>query len=219
MAPEEAGLAVAFGLRFVVRPAPRLQVGELGGSVVGNRIDVVVLQTPAPAAVGTAPPVEQRGRAEIECGPKGGRDVAAEMLDGEDVDTGVKDRLEEGVLAQLTGHLNRNRAPIDDVADLAGMGVAATPRVEVAYDHQLCMHRWLRLPTRYQIGQCISRMGFERLDRLAAGSRVPSAPPGRQLDPPYQRQSGLRWEGTAEAHHPIAVPPVSEAPGREMLPS
>ena len=82
MGSEEAGLAVWFGFGLVAGPAAGLEVGVLGGAVVGYGVDVVVLESPAAAAIDAGPAGEGRYRSEVECGAQGGGQVAAEVLDG-----------------------------------------------------------------------------------------------------------------------------------------
>jgi hypothetical protein len=65
-------LAVAFGFGLVVVPAAGLDVVVLGGAVVGDRVDVVVLEAPLGAAVGAGPAGELWGGSEVEGGAQGG---------------------------------------------------------------------------------------------------------------------------------------------------
>jgi hypothetical protein len=70
----------------MILPAAGFEVGVLGGTLVGDRVDMVVLQSPSAAAVHTGPPGELRHRTQIQGGAQGGVEVPAEMLDGVDVD-------------------------------------------------------------------------------------------------------------------------------------
>ncbi len=79
MGSEEAGLAVSFGFGLVVGPASGLEVGVLGGAVVGYGVDVVVLESPAATAIDAGPAGERRYRSEVEGGAQGGGQVAAEV--------------------------------------------------------------------------------------------------------------------------------------------
>jgi hypothetical protein len=121
----------------VVLVTTRSQVAELGRTVVGHRVDVVVFEAPPAAAVQTFPPREGRDRTEVECGLEGSGNVPAEVFHRVDVDPIVENDFQEGILGQLFGDLDGDGTAIDDVAGLAGVGVAATPGVDVADDNQI----------------------------------------------------------------------------------
>ena len=60
---EEAGLAVLFGLGFVVLPAAGREVVVRGFALVGHRVDVIVLKAETATAVSTLGPCEGGYRA------------------------------------------------------------------------------------------------------------------------------------------------------------
>src|SRR5689334_7820479 len=80
-AAEKAGFAVAFGLVPVVGFAFGFDVGERGGSAVGNWVDVVPVQPVSPVAAlfGTGHAFEAGWCAEHERGLEGGGPVPAEV--------------------------------------------------------------------------------------------------------------------------------------------
>jgi hypothetical protein len=49
----------------------------------------------------------------------------------------VQDSFQKGVFAQFVGELDRYRPAADDLAHLAGVGMAAPPGEEVTDDHQV----------------------------------------------------------------------------------
>ena len=79
-------MAVLLGLGLVAGPAAGLDVGVGGGPAVGYRVDVVVLEAPALAAVVAFSSGELRYGAEVEGGAQLVGQVAAEAFDGVDVD-------------------------------------------------------------------------------------------------------------------------------------
>jgi hypothetical protein len=136
MGTEQSSPAISFGLVLVARVTPGLDVGVTGRSLVSYGVDVVVLQSPAAAAVGALPAGEFGNGPEVEGGPKFGRLGAAVTFDGVDVDPVMQHGTEEGVLGQVFSQMDRDRTTVDEVTCLARMGVAASPGEEIAHNHQ-----------------------------------------------------------------------------------
>ena len=223
---EEAGLAVLFGFDLVVGPASGLEVGVLGGAVVGDGVDVVVLEAPAVAAV-DAPPGERRYRSEVQGGAQGGGQVAAEVFDGVNVGPVVQDGFDEGVVGELSGYLDGDGAAADDVAGLAGVGVPAPPGEQVAHHHQVAAAggpgiagagrfapptSWARVSAAW----ASKRSG--RAPATPAAPAAPAAPPARAA--PAAR-AARRARSAATSTRRTRGRPVSggRAPAKRTMPS
>lgn len=179
---------------------------------------MVVLERPSLAAVDALSPGEPRNGTQVQRGLEGSGIVTAEMLDGVDAGAIVEDRFQEGVLRQLPGQLDRNRATVDDVAHLARVGVSPAPGVNIADDHQLRGGRSPGPTGSDQLDQGISGVSLETLPRSSARSHLLPQAQGGGFDAADQAQAGLGWQSPGEANHAFAVSPVPEFPGLELPP-
>ena len=218
VAAEQSGLAVSFGFVVVARPAASLDVGVAGRTVVGDWIDVVVLQPPAAVAVDALATGEPWYRTKVEGGAQLCRLIAPKAFDGVNVDPVVQDCVEESVFAKLPGQLDRDGATIYDVANLAMVGMAPPPGEQVTHDHQLGTVRSFRCAVaggqgRHGISGMVIPPSWGDIGRLAGLAILPvlpAAPEGGQLDAPEKRKSRLWRQRPGEADHAQTVAPVPE---------
>jgi hypothetical protein len=167
---EKSRLSVAFGFVLVTWPATGLDVGVAGRPIVGDRINVVVLQAPASSTVGALAARELRYGTQIEGGPQFDGLVAAKTFDGLYVDPIVQHRLEKGVPGEFFGQADREGATIDQVAHLASMRMAAPPCEEIAHDHQLGSVRPFLFVCFVASGEGCQGIGATPLPRFGGGA-------------------------------------------------
>ncbi len=215
--PEETGLAVPFGLGFMVLPAERPDIGKRRLALVSHRVYMVVLEPEAPPAVRALRSCKGRHRAKVQSAAQLCAQVTPEVLDAVDRNTVVQDSLQEGVPAEFSGELYWYRAASYDLAHLAGVGMAPAPGEQVTDDDEVSSLRTRRaLPDGHR-RQGICRVGLEAFQRptgLLHGA--PRALCGK-LEAVDKRHSGLWGKSTCKADHAELVAPVAPLP-RAQLP-
>jgi hypothetical protein len=139
------------------------------------------------------------------------------MLDGVYCDPIVQDSFQESVFAEFTGQLYRYRPAADDLAYLAGVGMAAPPGEKVTDDDQVRRRGTRRAFACRHRRQHIGGVGLEAFALPAVLVDGSPGALGGQLEAVDERHTGLGWESTCKADHPEAVAPMAEVPCLQLL--
>ena len=118
---------------------------------------------------------ESRHRAQVQGSSQLCREVTSEVLDGVDRNPVVQDSLQEGVFAQFVGELYRYRPSADDLAYLAGVGMATPPGEQVTDDDQVRPRRTSRAFAARHRSERIGGVGLEAFALAAALLDGPSS--------------------------------------------
>ena len=156
-------------------------------------IDVVVLEAISAPAVDTLPAGEGGDWTEVQCGFQLGGEVPTEVLDPADLDAVMEHGFDEGILAEISRHLDRHRSPVDDVARLAIVGVATTICGEVADDHELGARAPRVGAAVGKGGQRVRGVGLEPLGDGAISGRFSTGPLRREVDAIDERHAHMGW--------------------------
>src|SRR5580698_6424326 len=124
---------------------------------------MVVLEAEAAPALGALGSCESRHGAQVQSGSQLCREVTPEMFDGVNFHPVVQDSLQESVFAELMGEFDRYRPAADDLAHLAGVGMAAPPGAKVTNDDQVRPCGSRRAFADCHRCQRIGRVGLEAL--------------------------------------------------------
>jgi hypothetical protein len=129
----------------------------------------------------------------------------------------VQYSLQEGVFAQFMGELYWYRTTADDLAYLAGVGMATPPGEDVANNDQVRSRGASRAFANCHRRKRIGGVGVKAL-ALPAGSvnRTPGALGGK-LEAVDERHSRSWRKRAFEADHPEPVAPMAEMPSVHLL--
>jgi hypothetical protein len=128
----------------------------------------------------------------------------------------VKHPLDESVAGGSEDGFNGHGALAENVADLAGVGVASDRGVDVAHEHDIGTARTCTVRSGHDERECVGRVRGARF-ALPRGSRLPPQLICQPINTVDERHSELGLQCERSSRHAELAGPMSELPRRVLL--